>query len=73
LVTVGPAASGALSCGGSSKTAPQSCSPTTATKPKPDQLVGEIGEVDRKIHALLARPDSRWITGQNIRADGGLI
>lgn len=22
--------------------------------------------------ALLARPDSRWVTGQNIRADGGL-
>lgn len=36
--------------------------------------LGRIGRPDdaAAIVALLARPESQWITGQNIRADGGL-
>ena len=36
--------------------------------------LGRIGLPDdiADLVSLLAHPDSRWITGQNIRADGGL-
>lgn len=36
--------------------------------------LGRIGQPSdaADLIALLARPDSRWVTGQNIRADGGL-
>ncbi len=36
--------------------------------------LGRIGEVEdiADVVAFLASDDSRWITGQNIRANGGL-